>query len=75
VNFGGTLDLGGGTLNLNAASGSWKLSGGTIKNGTIAESGGALLFITNNGGNTLTNITVNGDLDLRQDANVRPTAA
>jgi membrane-associated phospholipid phosphatase len=73
VNWSGTLDLGGGTLNLNAASGSWNLLGGTIRNGTIAESGGAVLVITNTGGNTLTNMTVNGDLDASQyqNANLR----
>ncbi len=62
----GTLDLGGGTLNLNAASGSWTLQGGTIENGTIDENDGAELVFSNGGGNTLSNVVVNGDMDLTQ---------
>jgi hypothetical protein len=65
VNLAGTLDLGGGTLALNAATGSWNLLGGTLQNGTLSESDGALLVFTSSGG-VLTNVTVNGDMDLNQ---------
>ncbi len=68
VNLGGTLDLQSSLLNLDATTGSWNLLGGTIKNGTLNESGGAKLVLTNSGG-ALTSMTVNGDLDLTQQAN------
>src|SRR5262249_4207504 len=63
VSLGATLDLAGGTLNLDAASGSWSLLGGTIQNGPITEHNGALLVGTSSGG-VLRGVTVNGDLDL-----------
>ena len=47
VNLTGTLDNTGTTLALNAATGSWNLVGGTLKNGTLSESGGAELVFTN----------------------------
>src|SRR5581483_6985587 len=56
VNLVGTLDLGGGTLTLNNATGSWNLVGGTLRNGTLSESSGALLVYTSTGG-VLTNVT------------------
>ena len=63
VNLTGTLDNTGGTLALDAATGSWNLLGGTIKGGTITMSGGAQLVATGSGG-TLDGVTLNGDLDL-----------
>src|SRR5262249_28503074 len=68
VNLGGSLDLQNGTLALTAATGSWNLLGGSVKNGTLSESGGALLVFTNSGG-TLTGMTVNGALDLSRQQN------
>src|SRR5207248_7989919 len=68
VNLGGTLVLGGGTLALNVVRGLWfRLVGGS-KNGTVSESGGALLAFSNAGG-TLTGVTVNGTMDLSQQSN------
>ena len=63
VNLTGTLDNTGGTLALDAATGSWNLLGGTIKGGTITMSGGAQLVATGNGG-TLDGVTLASDLDL-----------
>ena len=67
INLTGTLDDTGTTLSLDTTSGSWNLVGGTIENGTISESGGALLIPTSSGG-TLNGVTVNGDLDLSQNS-------
>ncbi len=64
LNFQGTLDLVGGTLNLEDASGSWVLNGGTIKNGSIVESGSGKLIIPSNRNNTFDAVTVTGDLDM-----------
>jgi hypothetical protein len=47
VNISGLLDNTGTTLALTAATGSWNLAGGTIKNGTITASGGAVLRLAN----------------------------
>jgi len=63
VNITGILDNTGGTLAFNAATGSWNLSGGTIKGGTITESSGAELVFTSLGG-TLNGVMFSGDLDL-----------
>ncbi len=63
INLVGSLDLQGATWNLNAATGSWNLLGGTVKNGTITESNGSLLVMTGNGG-VFNGITLNGDLDM-----------
>ncbi len=60
----GNLDLQGGTWNLNATTGSWSLVGGVVRNGTITQSDGALLVMTNS--STLASITFNGTLDLSQ---------
>jgi hypothetical protein len=65
VNLVGTLDNTGTTLALNATTGSWNLSGGTIKNGTLNASGGQDLIATVLGG-TLDGLTIDGDLDLSQ---------
>jgi hypothetical protein len=46
VRVQGTLDNTGATLNLAPALGVWYLDGGTIKNGTIASTGGSTLALT-----------------------------
>ncbi len=63
INLVGTLDNTGTTLALNAATGSWNLDDGILKNGTLTESDGAELIITGNGG-ILDGVTVDGILDL-----------
>jgi hypothetical protein len=65
VNLTSTLDLAGQTLTLDSATGPWTFNGGTIKNGTISESGPGQLLIANHDGNILDHVTVNGDLDER----------
>ena len=45
VSIVGTLDNTGTTLALDAATGSWSLSGGTIKGGTVTATGGAALLL------------------------------
>ena len=63
VNLMGTLDNTGTTLALDATTGSWNLAGGTLKGGTLSESGGAELVFTTSGG-TLDGVTAASDLDL-----------
>ena len=63
VTLQGVLDNTGATINLNQLTGSRRLSGVTIKGGTINASGGAKLVLTSAGG-TLDGVTLNGDLDL-----------
>jgi hypothetical protein len=65
VRSGGTVNLTGllaGNLDLNAASGSFSLLGGTISGGTLSALG-ASLRLSGNGG-LLNNVTANADLDL-----------
>ncbi|HWE97952.1 MAG TPA: dockerin type I domain-containing protein [Tepidisphaeraceae bacterium] len=62
VTLVGTLDDSGTTLALTAASGSWDLAGGTIKNGTITTSGSASLLLTTFSTSTLDGVTLNTDL-------------
>jgi hypothetical protein len=67
VRVSGTMDLGGGTLNLNATTGPWVLThNGRIKNGSIQTAGGATLqFVTPGApGGTLDNVTVASDLTI-----------
>jgi hypothetical protein len=61
VNLTGTLDAMGGTLALDATTGSWVMSGGTLRNAVLTASGGAQLIF---GSGTLDGVTVNGDLDV-----------
>ena len=67
-NTGGTVNVTGSitntasTLTLNNATGSWTLNGGTINGGTLALTDGKTLNLTNNAANTLSGVTVNGDL-------------
>ena len=63
VNLVGTLDNTGTTLALNATTGSWNLTGGTLKGGTLSQTGGAELVFTSSGG-TLDEVTTGSDLDL-----------
>ena len=60
---GGVLDNSGATLVLNGAADSWRLTGGTLRGGTITTGNGARLVGTEAGG-TLDGVTVNGELDL-----------
>jgi hypothetical protein len=63
VNIATTLDLGGSSQTLNAATGDWRLNGGTIRNGTLNLSGGSLLF-DGSCSNRLANLTINGQIAL-----------
>ncbi len=63
INLIGKFDNTGATLALTPTTGSWNLLGGTIQNGTLAETGGAELVFTPSGG-TIDGLTVNGNLDL-----------
>lgn len=68
VNLTGTLDNTGTTLALDATTGSWNLAGGTILGGDYTSSDGAVLALTDQGGN-LNGITARGDLDGTKAAN------
>ncbi|MBI3844935.1 MAG: hypothetical protein HY292_09885 [Planctomycetes bacterium] len=59
VNVTGTLNNT--SLSLNATTGSWHVSGGTIVGGTVATSGGATLIAA---GGTLDDVTLNGALSI-----------
>jgi hypothetical protein len=61
INVTGSMDNTGNTITLNAATGSWNLSGGTITGGTLAFTGGNRLAITSGSG-TLQDVQVNGEL-------------
>ena len=65
VNLVGVFDNTGGTLNLNSTTGSWAISGGTVRNGIVNETGGAALVPTILGG-TLDGVTINGNLAINQ---------
>ncbi len=58
----GTIDLEGETLALNASTGSWSLESGTLKNGTVTTSGGAVLNVTENTYAVLENIDIQGSI-------------
>ncbi|MFZ4572825.1 MAG: RHS repeat-associated core domain-containing protein [Phycisphaerales bacterium] len=60
-----TVSNAGNNLSLNAATGSWRLQGGTINGGSLSSAGGASLLYTSSGG-TLNNVTVNGEIVLSQ---------
>ena len=57
VNLTGSLTNSNATLALNSVTGSWDLAGGTVVGGTITDTGGALLVLTNAGG-TLAGVTI-----------------
>lgn len=60
VNVTGTITNTGNTLTLNAATGPWRLAGGTINNGTLVESGANLVTTTASG--VLNSVAITGDL-------------
>lgn len=64
VNVTGTLDLEGGTLALDAATGPWRINGGTLQNGAVTQNGDAKLIFAANAMNVLDGMTVQGDLEL-----------
>ncbi len=64
VNLTGTLTNTGSTLALNATTGSWDLSGGTIQGGTVSAVGGARLEGTDQGGALKGGVTLSGDPSL-----------
>jgi RHS repeat-associated protein len=63
VNLTGTLNNTGTTLELNAITGSWNMTGGvgTVQGGTLITGGGSTLLITNG---ILDSVTLNSDLSL-----------
>jgi hypothetical protein len=63
VNLTGTLDNTNSTLALDATTGPWQLSGGTILGGTVTTAGANTLIGTTNGGK-LSGVTLAGTLDL-----------
>ena len=63
INLTGVLDDTGTGLALNASTGSWNLTGGTIIGGTYSASDGAELVFTIKGG-TLEGVTADSNLDL-----------
>jgi allophanate hydrolase subunit 2 len=64
ITIGGAVDNTGNTLNLDAATGSLTLAGGTIKNGAVNASGGVKLIVASGPGATLDGVAVTGDIDL-----------
>ena len=61
VNLTGTLDDTAGVLALNAATGSWRLAGGTVKGGVITTADGSELVPISG---TLDGVTLNCDLNV-----------
>jgi hypothetical protein len=61
VNITGALDNTDDTLGLDAVTGPFKLSGGSITGGTIATTAASDLTFANNGNNRLINVTIDGD--------------
>ena len=62
VRITGVGNLQNSTLTLNAATGSWIIEGGTLRNGTLNLTEGATLRPTRNGSSLLQQMTVNGDI-------------
>jgi hypothetical protein len=65
IGQGGVLDNTGNTLNLDANTGSLKIAGGTLINGSVTATGGAKVVVTGSG-SVLNGVTLNSDLDLTQ---------
>ena len=61
-----------GDLTLDAQTGSWVLSGGVLKGGTLTESAGSRLIFTSTGG-TLDGMTLAAGLDLSKDNGAKLT--
>jgi hypothetical protein len=72
VNLTGVLDAYASGLVLNGNTGSWNLSGGTLRGGTYSASGGAELVFTSQGG-TLDGVTAASDLDLASESGASAT--
>ena len=64
VNVTGTIDNTADTLTLDATTGSWVLSSGTISGGQINLAGGGLNFTSSSGNIFTDNLTFNGDINL-----------
>ncbi len=64
VRVTGLLNGAGGTLNLDATTGSWSMNGGTLRQLTVNASAGALLLATGAGG-TLDGAALNSDVDVQ----------
>jgi hypothetical protein len=58
------LNGAGGTLNLDATTGSWSMNGGTLRQLTVNASAGSLLLATGAGG-TLDGVALNSDVDVQ----------
>ncbi len=58
------------TYTLNNATGSWTLNGGTLSGGTLNYGNGQSLLVSTNTANLITNVTINGDLNLNGSGNV-----
>jgi hypothetical protein len=64
VRVTGLLNGAGGTLNLDATTGNWSMSGGTLRQLTINSADGALLAATSTAG-LLDGVTLNCDMDVQ----------
>ncbi|MES2736198.1 MAG: Ig-like domain-containing protein [Verrucomicrobiota bacterium] len=60
VVIGGTLDLAGGTLALNATTGSWELFEGEIKSGNLTTADGATLIVSGTYNSRLRSVDIQG---------------
>lgn len=70
VNLTGTLNNSGSTFTLDATTGSWNLVGGTLRGGTLVQTGGSGFVFANNSNNTFDGVTVDGDLALANASSV-----
>lgn len=64
VNLTGTLDNTNAHLRLNGVAESWRLAGGTILRGIVTTTRGARLFANSTAGSRLTDLTLNGGLEV-----------
>ena len=64
VNLMGVLDNTGETLTFDAATGSWRLVGGTVLGGTVEFADGESLMTTSNGNSTFDGVILNSDLTM-----------
>ena len=75
VNVTGAWDNSGQNFTFNAATGSWRLNGGSITGGSLGFANSTTLVITSNLTNLLSGVTVNGDLTLNTSFAVTKIAA
>jgi hypothetical protein len=74
VRIGGTLNNGGSTLALNAATGTWTFDGGTIRGGVITTADTAILEASGfSTGGTLDGVTLNGIASVSRGATLTVT--